>query len=653
VIAPQSLLLSAFLGDNQGQSVLQLAEFYSSGGSVNLYIDKIGQIRTVDGWLRQNAAAYTTETGGTASKIPGMYLYRKIAGGTTTRQLLFVLDDGVNEWELHYSTDLGATKTFIADLGSGSVGRIPDFATFGDQLYIANGVIQPRYWDGTALANTGVTQLGAPTLTDAGAGALNGAGYKYRLVPIRANKERKPGSSPSAALDVQNRRITVSWTADTDVTVVGYELYRTTGSGLDFYLVSYIDGRTTATYVGDTLPDKDLITRPALSVIASHGDPPPEGIYFCVPHKGRMWWGRTDTDPRRWYWSDPGDADSVYTDRSYLDLTDSKSLGDVSTGGTGDFENMLVLWCLNSVWTVSGTGIIVGSEIDWRKRRQNCDTGTVSHRTAVRVPKGAVYTDQEGRLQRVERSSLARLTPQKDLRLFDGQGDTIFSFAKQDTLARLNTTHQTKSYAYHDEAHKMFVWVFPADNDTEPSLSVAWNYAYGTMHEWTGTNFAHVAVAESASAVSVLLAGESRTGTGGFIYKLWTGDNRDGSDITATFMSKPVYPPIEPGGTPDLSHEKRLNNLFLLFAKDAVPTSVSVGFLAHDADDTDAVEFDRTVSATTRIKVPCRQQSTDSNPGQFFHGVGFRVKITSTGTSGPWTLKGIEITYQVLEGQTR
>lgn len=661
MIPTQTLPISAFLGDAQSQSPFALSETYSSSGSLNLYIDKLGQILTLDGWLRQKATALTTDTGGSAAMMRALFMFRKIAAGATTRHLMVWLDDQVNECELWYSTDLGVTFTFITDFGAGSINTIPDWAVFGDQLYMANGVITPRYWDGTTLVNVGATQLGAPTLADAGAGQLNGS-VKYRLIPMLANKVRKPGSVASAALQVQNRRVTVSWTADADGSVVGYELYRTTGSGLDFYLVTYIDGRTTATYVGDTLPDSDLITRPALSVVAAHGDPPPS-TYYCVPHKGRVWWGRTDTFPRRWYWSDPGDADSVYTDRNYTDLTDAASLGDISTGGTGEFEGMIILWCEKSVWTVSGTGTIIGGDIDWRRRRTNAKTGTVNARAVVRVPTGAVYTDQDGTQKATSRNMLGFLSPQKDIRLFDGSNDVIISFPKTVTLKRLNTTHQRKAYAYDDQTHGMYVWVFPADSDTEPSLSVAWNYWYGTWHEWTGTSFGHVTPSgESTTANDVILAGEALTATGAFVYKLWNGNTRDGASITATLMTKPIYPPVILSGgrqtlvgmsNPDMTHEKRIESLFLMFIKDASPTTITVGILPHDAADSDTPTISRTISGSSRVKVPARMLGTDGNPGKYFHGVGFRLKLTSTGTSGPWTLQAIHTVYQPLEGETR
>lgn len=666
MIQPLSLIISAFAGDAQSQNPWSLSALYSPSGSQNLFIDKLGQIRSVDGYQRVNPVPYTTNVGGSVSMIRALYQFNRITGGgasipsvpgTLTRQLLFVLDDQVNEWELWYTTDFGAFGTFISDFGAGSVGAIPDFATFGDQLFITNGVMTPQMWDGAALTATGATQLAAPTLTNTAAGVLNGV-YKYRLVPVVANKVRKPGSVASASLAITDRSIKVDWAADADGTVVGYELYRTSGTGLDYYLVTYIDGRLTITYT-DNLLDALLITHTAFGLVASHGDPPPVGAYFCVSHRGRMWWLATNTYPRRGWWSDPGDPDSVYQDRSYTDCTDADSLGDVMVGGTGEFNGVLVLWLRQSVWTISGTGQIINGVIDWRKKRSNAVTGAVHHRATARVPAGAIYEDQEGNKQTISGSVLAFLTPLKDIRLFDGISDTIISFPKTTTLARLNLTAAATSYCYVDPTHGMIVWVYPADASTEPSLSVAWNYWFGTWHEWTGTSFGHViSGVENATEQNVVLAGEALKATGAYLYHLWVGSlDPVGGNIICTFMSKGIYPPVAQyygtNGPADMSHEKRLEALYLLFPKDATPTTLTVGILPPDAADGDAPTVSRTLAGSSRVRVPTRMKQGDANPGKFYFGNGWRLKVTSNSSVGPWTLQAIEQLYLPLPGQSR
>jgi hypothetical protein len=244
---------------------------------------------------------------------------------------------------------------------------------------------------------------------------------------------------------------------------------------------------------------------------------------------------------------------------------------------------------------------------------------------------------------------LAYLTPQNDIRLFDLTNDIIISSPKKDTLARINRSFAFKSFVYDDEDHGMLVWCLPLDGSAEPNTSVAWNYWHGTWHEWTGTNFGHAVRAESSSE-SVLLAGEARTATGAFVYKLWNGNTQDGSTISPVVMTKPIFPPIVDGGQMDLITKKRSVAAVFLFEKDASPTSLTFGILPHDAADGDTPFVTRTISGTSRVRVPCRMKNSDTNPGRHFHGPGWRFKISSAATTGPWTLKGLEHIYTVLSG---
>ena len=208
----------AFLGDDQSQSPILLPRAYSSGGSVNLWIDKMGRIRQRLGHSKQNAVGVTT-VGGSSAALVGLWGYRKTAGGALSRKLIGVFDDGADEWEIRVSDNEGVSWTLLENLGAGPVGHAPVFAQFGDLLYITNGVTTARVYDGNALAVAGATQLAAPVIADAGAGPLNGQ-YQWRIVPATTTG-RKPGSVASANTSLQNRRATIAWTADTDVTVVG------------------------------------------------------------------------------------------------------------------------------------------------------------------------------------------------------------------------------------------------------------------------------------------------------------------------------------------------------------------------------------------------------------------------------------------------
>ena len=136
----QTQVFSVFLGTQEGIHSVALPAIYSSSGSRNLWIDKLGRAKKILGYSKQNSSAVTTNTGGSATRLRALRAYRKTeSDGTFTRQLLGLFDDGTNECELWYSTNDGAAWTFIADFGSGSVGAIPDFAQVDNTLFFADG----------------------------------------------------------------------------------------------------------------------------------------------------------------------------------------------------------------------------------------------------------------------------------------------------------------------------------------------------------------------------------------------------------------------------------------------------------------------------------------------------------------------------------
>src|SRR4051812_10687862 len=119
-------LFDAFMGTAEGIHSIILPDIFSSGGSQNVYIDKFARVVKIAGYTKQNTSAFTTDTGASAALVRGLIPYRKTAGGSITRKLLFVLDDGVDEWEIHASSDNGVTKSFLYDAGATAVGQVPD-----------------------------------------------------------------------------------------------------------------------------------------------------------------------------------------------------------------------------------------------------------------------------------------------------------------------------------------------------------------------------------------------------------------------------------------------------------------------------------------------------------------------------------------------
>ena len=654
----QTQVFTVFLGTQEGIHSVALPSIYSSSGSRNLWIDKLGRAKKVLGYAKQNASAVTTNTGGSATMLRGLRAYRQ-TGASFTRQLVGVFDDGTNEYELWYSTDDGVNWTFIADLGSGSVGSIPDFAQVDNTLFFANGVVAPRAWDGSSLSTAGpASQSPTPTAAvNTDSGQLNGS-YTWKLVSIDGSETRTAGSSTSNVIQLQDEQSNLSWSADSDTDITGYELYRTTGTGTNFYFVTFIDGRTTVAYT-DNASDLDIL---ANRLLEEHGDAPPTGSYLCEPHKQRLWWGRTNTYPRRIQWSAPGQPDQVGTN-NYLDFTDQSSVGDLLTALHGDFEGMLVAFQERSIWTVSGTGQIVSDIMDWVRTKSNAVTGTVSQASVVRIPAGSVYTDSSGGQVTTNRVVLAYFTPMGDIRVFDGNNDTIISTPVKETLKTFLYAQRTKIHAVHDIENGHVVWFWPgptpAGENAECTQAVVWNYRWGVWYVWPTMPISAATSVDTSSDTQVLIAGEAQTGKGGFAYKFFSGDSFDGDDIAARWITKVLYG--TDGQTNLMAYIKRWRWLDII-AEAETDVTLTVEWMSGNSSD-DAVSrgasskslnpiglqlitADGTgieTSESSNITLPFQSVqeiiNLEGTNGDYIQDVGCRIRISDDSTNGSWSLE--------------
>ncbi len=627
-------------------------------------MDKYARVKKIDGYDNQNAAAFTTNTGGSTARVRALFPYRGTGGGSTTRKLLFVLDDAVNEWEIWYSNDDGATGTFLYDAGAASINTIPDFAQFGDTVYITNGIVAPRKFDGTTLSAAGRTQSPTPTSTLSASIGPQAGNYEYKLVSVIVGA-RQAGSAASTNLSVQGFQVALSWTADTNVNVTGYEIYRTSGTGAVYYFLDYVDGRTTVAYTDNTDDDTIIENR----VMEEHGDAPPT-TRFCEPHKQRLWWGGTTTYPTKVYWSDAGLPEDVLS-TNYLDFSDSSTVGDSITGMTGDFEGRMVVWSEKAIWAVSGSGQVIGDIIDWTRIRTDAQIGSVSHRTVCRVPAGAKYFDSKGKEQITSTVTLGYLTPIGDVRLFDGENDVIISNPEHAEFATLNYAQRAKAFCIPDTSRSEVTWLFPGGSSGEPDVALTWNYLWGVWYprDW---NFSHGIEEDSSSTASKLIACEGDITVGGFIYLLWTGNSFNGSAIESFWMSKTLYG-INRDGEPEFEQMKRWRWGEFIFETEA-NASLTIEWLPGDAADTGSAFGSTTLTPSGEAILSADGDallSADADAilagasstgaiglfkdtsGANLYDYGMRLRIGDNASNGTWALEGFKLFYQSMPGLGR
>lgn len=660
-------LFDSFLGEQSGIHSIVLPDLFSPGGGRNMWIDKFGRATRIDGYDNLNATAITTDTGGSAVNIVGLFAFRSFSGGSATNRLRAVVDDGTDEWEVFGSSNEGSTWALLTDFGSDPVGKVPDYAQFGNLGFLTNGVDIPQQDNGSALSNAGGTQSPTVTAATGSAGALAGT-HKWKLVSVESDGSRHPGSIASSAVQFDKEQSDLTWTADADGNVVGYELYRTTGTGEVYYFVTYIDTRTTASFT-DVTPDIIILEN---RVLEEHGDAPPTGIYFVEPFAQRMWWGRTDANPRTVYPSDPGDPDSVLTQNG-IDLTDAETFGDQLTGMLGGYEGTLVCFEETAIWTISGTGQVIGNLLDWTRIRTNARVGTPSIRAVSRVSAGSIYTDQKGRFQTTNVATLAYFTPFKDIRLFDGDNDLIISTPVLETLKTVNAAALETVHVVDDPTRNQMTWFVPIDSATTPNRAITWNYAYGVWHIWTPMPFLSSLRFISPTNGVRLIVGEASRTTGGFIYELWNGNTFNGTGITGQWMTKTLYG-VDEHGRPDLSTTKRWRWMDLL-TKQVQAVTFTVEALEGNVPDDASAFASVTItpgSATILSADGSTIQSADGSDltisvasstirallenadGDYLHDEGVRFRIKDDGSDqAAWSIEAFQIAFQQMPGLMR
>jgi len=635
-------------GDHEDMNVIALPDIYSSANSQNVRFDKLGQVRKIAGYAKQNTA-YTTDTGGSATKVVGMAPYRHFSGGTTTRKLIAVFDDATNEYEIAVSTDLGATFTLLEDLGSSPVGNIPDFAQMGNDLFITDGVTAPRVFNNTTSAAAGGTQSPTPTLTAASATGSPKGTYECKLLSV-IGKTRQLGSVVSSAVALDGVKGSVSWTADSNTNVTGYEVYFTTGTGKEFYFAGYVDGRTTTSFTYN-LTDPNLQQNRTMD---EHGDAPPVGARYVEPHKQRMFWGGTDANPRRAYYSSPGDADSVGLTK-FINFDDATSGTDQITGMTGNFNDYLIVWQEYSVWRVGGSGLIVNNITDWDRERTNASVGTVSHRSVVKVPNGAVYTTESGQTGSVS-GGLVYYTPFNGIHIFDGDSDVDISGPKRDFLSGVQFQYRHLIWAEHDETNEEITWYVPhGSSQTIVNKSVTWNYRFGTWSEGTQAPFGHGCTMEDTNDAQVLLTGSSDVSTGGLVYKNKTGTSYDGTgnDIQADWWTKPLVG-MDENGNPAIDKLKRWRRVNIITVAQASALNLTTSWYKDFANSgASAIGTAASSMAETNATHGKDKVLLKSSAGDYMHSTAITLRFGDDADDAAWGIAAFTLGYQVLPGEKR
>ena len=668
---------TSFLGTVDDINNVILPEVYSPRDSLNLYVDKMGRLKKIPGWSYLNDTPIVLDSNSQDSRGFGIFEYSTDAlgagvAGPDTGTLLIQVQGVSANTEVWASTDGGATWTYLTNSLLATAGRVYDFSQYKNIVYWSRGAVTTsggtavQTYNGTTVSSAGLTQSPTPSSSADSGGANLKGNYKWKLVSM-VGDQRQQGSAASTVLSLDGEQADISWSADSNTNVTGYELYRTTGTGELFYFVTAISGRTTTSYTDNTA-DRVILANRALQ---EYGDPPPAGAWWLEIHKDRAWYGAAGNNdgsfPERLWYSDPGRPWSVGP-LNYVDITDSEGVVEALSGMTGGFEGQLVVWKPSGIWLISGTGAVINGVPDLYVRKSSATIGSIGHRTVTKIPAGAVFRDAKGTLHQTDKPTLAFMSPLGDIRIFDGNTDTIVSA----DLPNVPTTGSGVRYRYahcvHDHKRGMVIWWPPGTAVSvanSPNLMV-WDYRHGTWHQWDQYKEIGAAI-EIVSGESTQIIGVTGSASGdraGKVMKLFdesTETDPDGNAFTARWASNTFYGFIgeDTAGIetnqPAMHLTKRWRWVQLLMNSGSdVEVQLDVLRGNQAASETPYTTKILDLSASpSRYSTIEKVQILDSD-GQFMHDQGIRLVVEDrTSPNDQWILEGLILAYNPLEGTKR
>ena len=281
----------------------------------------------------------------------------------------------------------------------------------------------------------------------------------------------------------------------------------------------------------DNVDDRTLLSRQA--EVVNSGEKPPQ-VEFVFQHRGRAIYLDDDTV----YPSDLNLGESIPPGNSFK-VGQGQDQGDFNTGGSGDFRGEAIIWRERSVWRLQGDG-----RESWFLIRTAASAGAVSHRTTVRIPSGAKYTDEQGGSGATDRPTYFYVSYDRKMRLFFGDDDVVVSGPLQDTMERVNYVARDKIVAFLHPGYEIVVVGLPLDSSTEINRWVGWDYARGFYYSELSDFYpgvGSIVVAETSAVSDLFLAGNTKTASNGKVYRLFTGDTDNGSDISIRIWEKPTH----------------------------------------------------------------------------------------------------------------
>ena len=417
------------------------------------------------------------------------------------------------------------TSTSKTDIKTGLTGDglIFDLHQYMNHYYMANGTDAVQVYDGSTVWDMGYpipTSNCSAAKDDGTAGGLEAKVYKYKITYYYADGESNCCEDLTSITPTADKSVSLTAIPKGLATrVTQRKIYRTTGGGSTYKLLTTLNDNTTETYT-DSIADAGLGAD-----MDTDNDTPPL-FKYVVNHKGRMW--GLCANSSRVYYSKSLHPESFPSTYWWDAGADDGTIGTALTVNLG----MLVIFKNYSTWVISGD-TPVGDSADMELICANPRVGCVSAKTMSHDGNDLLFMTPNIGVQWLSRVILAT-TETMDVEALSDKIDTTIKGLAEGYLGY--ACAEVFDHKYHlfvpegaSQTSNNIALVLDLRNlDPDDESTIRWT-------RYKNMNFASCALIYDANGDRLLCGTNADTG---YLYDFGVGTTDDGTLIEAYGTTK-------------------------------------------------------------------------------------------------------------------
>lgn len=484
----------------------------------NVFFDDFGAVGTVFGYTPLNTTPISSHA------IDGQHEY---VNSANSRVLLAACGGTIYQWGSSTFTAISnATAIYTA-------GTRVNYTTVNGMAYIVSPSMNPYRFDGTNFLRVGVSGVTAEVASAASVdvGNLNGS-YRWALTGLNSQSVESDYTLITTTFTAASGQVSLTGIPNYAASfgVNDKYLYRSTaGGGSIFYRVTALSAAQTA--YTDNVADASLITEAP----SDNGVPPQ--VEFTIEHRNRVFGSGNTTNRQRLYYSNAG-APQVWASTNFIDIGegDGEPITGLAVYGNSIFIHKNDGKGHGSIWGLyMPDSQDVTTDENWYVTKLAIAEGSVGHRSIVAYNNAMAFINRYGAYAYYG-DGLAKSPAYSSVGVFPVNS---LSFLIEPTWLAFKDTLLAGAAATNYD-NKLWFAVPSESGSTENDKVYVYDYirASNQGNDVTGgawTRLDNPGISCFSMYDGDLYGGSSKAD--GYVYKLNTGRNQNGSAIDSYFYT--------------------------------------------------------------------------------------------------------------------